>query len=272
MQEMDDSDFQETPPETFDDDSDSLKTTKKNYLLYGIALLWSFFLVFIFMYFLVYRNQKAEMQNSLVNLQAAQDSVATDSLAVVDSTATAPLDSVEEKALQDTVKKAKEPSPSEGFLTVEDEMRILQLENGRRKREIDYLWNEMRNIKKQAQEMVEKASQVDTTRKVVEVTVAPPDTTPSFAELRQKQLEKEQQEKQRQAAIAAEQQRQEQLIATNAKLYSSMSPKQAAMILNEFDNVTVASMLKKIRERQAAKILKEMDPAKAVQVCKLMAK
>jgi len=272
MQEMEDSNFQETPPDIPIEETETLRSTKKNYLLYGIALLWSFFLVFIFMYFLVYRSQKAEMQKNLAIFQALQDSVATDSVAINDSTQTAQLDSVVQKTEQDTVKKAKEASPAEGFLTVEDEMQILQLENGRRKREIDYLWNEMRNLKKQTLEMAEKAAQVDTTPKVVVASVTPLDTTPSFAELRQKQLEKEQQEKERLAAKTAELQRQEQLIATNAKLYSSMTPKQAATILNEFDNVMVASILKKLRERQAAKILKEMNQAKAIEICKLMAK
>ncbi|HPG37977.1 MAG TPA: hypothetical protein PLP19_06765 [bacterium] len=272
MQEMEDSNFQETPPDTPIEETETPRSSKKNYLLYGIALLWSFFLVFIFMYFLVYRSQKTEMQKNLANSQALQDSVATDSVAINDSTQTAQMDSAVQKAEPDTVKKGKALSPSEGFLTVEDEMQILQLENGRRKREIDYLWNEMRNLKKQTLEIAEKATQVDTTPIIVTKPVVKQDTTPSFAVLRQKQLEKDQQEKERQAAKAAEQQRQEQIIATNAKLYSSMTPKQAATILNEFDNEMVASMLKKLRERQAAKILKEMNQAKAIEICKLLAK
>jgi flagellar motility protein MotE (MotC chaperone) len=274
MEDIEDSNFQEEPPEPTDAgmDADSSDKPKKNYLLYGIALLWSFFLVFIFMYFLMYRHQRSDMQNSMANNLAVQDSVAMDSVAVNDTTKSAPVDSVTQNVEKDTVKQSAKPSPSEGFLTVDDEMKILQLENGRRKREIDYLWNELRTLKKQSQDMAEKADKVDSAVVVAPAPVAAPDTTPSFAELRQQQLKKEQEEKDRLAAIKAEQERKEQILATNAKLYSSMTPKQAAMILNEFDDATVASMLKQLRERQAAKILKEMNQAKAIQICKLMAK
>jgi len=245
--------------------SDTKKILPRNFLLYSIALLWSFFLVFIFIYILEFRNQKNSLQNA-----TEQTSTVPDSTTVSDSTQMAAKDSVVETQTQkDTASKFY--VPPEGFLSTEDEMNILKLENSRRKREIDYLWNELRVLRKTAKELKEKSLVMDSTGNAQNAN-ATSKTAQNFAELRQQQLEKERFEAEKQAKEQAEKAEKDKALANSVKIYSSMKPQLAATILSQFDNKEVAFMLLKLRDRQAAKILEQMDTAKAIQICKLMAK
>ncbi len=255
-------------PTDFDDyDEGGKKWLPKNLLMWGIALMWSFFIVFVFMYFIVHKRN----QNSF-DLFQNQSVVDVDSTMNVDSLAMAPVDSnsIHEISLGDTVKGNGYYVPPEGFLTVEDHMQILKMENGRRKREIDFLWSELRNLKKQAADIEQMSQELDSLKLVEPKTIVVQDTTPSIEE---KKLEQELEAKKEQARLAKLEQEKierDKALANSAKIYSSMKPKQAATILADFDSETAAQMLMKIRERQAAKILEAMEPGKATQICKYM--
>lgn len=247
------------------DYSEPKKLFSKSFLIYSIALLWSFFIVFIFMYYIMYhRQQKSFDLFSKHKVQA--DSTVSDTL----KPAISPLDSSSESFARADSGRGYYVPP-EGFLTTEDHMQILKLENGRRKREIDFLWNELRALKNQTSEIEQLTQEVDSLKNAEPRTVVVRDTTPSFEEQRQQQLLEQQKEQERLAKIEEEKQQQEAALSKSAKIYSSMKPKQAANILASFDSETAAQMLMKIRERQAAKILEVMDPQKATQICKYMA-
>ena len=55
------------------------------------------------------------------------------------------------------------------------------------------------------------------------------------------------------------------------KVYESMSPEQAAPILDRLDDVTLRAVLSRMRERQVAAILAAMNPERAVAVTKAFA-
>lgn len=255
--------LEETEPQV--DFSEKKKILPKNFLLYSIALLWSFFLIFIFIYFMTYRTRKNALQQSQQS-QLVQDSttVLVDSMrqTVNDDSLT------ETKTQNDSTKKFY--VPPEGFLTTDDEMEILKLENGRRKREIDYLWDELRTLRKTTKDLEEKAQTLNTTQTNAGRTQA--GITANLVEARQEQLSKEKLEEEKRLKEQAEKEEKEKALAANAKLYSNMKPKMAATILAQFDDKDVAFMLQKLRERQAAKILEQMETSKAIQICKLMAK
>ncbi len=255
--------LKETEPKV--DFTEKKKLLPKNFLLYSITLLWSFFLVFIIIYFMTYRNQKKTLQNNSEQTTLVQDSTTV----FADSTQLATKDSIiETNAKNDSSEKFY--IPPEGFLTSGDEMEILKLENGRRKREIDYLWNELRIVKKSAKDLEEKTLAINSSQ--IDTRSATPAVAVNLAEARQEQLSKEKLDEEKKLKEQAEIDKKEKALAASAKLYSNMKPKLAATILTQFDDKEVANMLLKLRERQAAKILEQMETSKAIQICKLMAK
>ena len=247
--------------------SEPKKLFSKSFLIYGIALLWSFFIVFIFMYYLMYHRERKSFDLFTKHVMAPDSTVTADSLQPVIS----PLDSSSESFARDDSGRGYYVPP-EGFLTMEDHMQILKLENGRRKREIDFLWNELRTLRNQTSEIEQLTQEVDSLKRVEPQTIVIRDSTPNFEMQRQQQLLEQQKEQDRLAKIEAQKQAEDAALAKSAKIYSSMKPKQAASILASFDSETAAQMLMKIRERQAAKILEAMEPQKATQICKYMAK
>ena len=247
-----------------DDEPSALKRLlSKKYVPYILFGFWSLFMISVTVYFFMHRQQKDFLQKMTEHAKndslAVLDSTMSDSI-INDSTASNIVagDSAAEIAYADTqFAKAAE------ILSVGDQIKILALENGRRKREIDHLWEDSIVHNKQVTEFAGW---------VKDKFSAQQHALDSLEQISEK-IEGE--NANLHSAISKEQMEQlesslDEAIASNAKIYGSMKPKQAAKILSEYDIVFSANILLQIRERQAAKILQEMNPDQAAEVGKAM--
>ena len=257
--------------------------------------LWSVLIMTAGGYYLIQRNN----QNILSRMH--HDSAAADSLAHVDSTfadtvradtAYALIDSMAEQdkaelmrdrkaqaekddelwkemekdsAFLAELKEASQLIAADNVLGPEDQIRVLAVENGRRRREIDHLWEESLAQKKLFNELV------GWTKKTVEDQNDKFLTDGSVENLSAPGSDSTQKSQSDENAAIDDSEAQARAIATSAKIYSSMNPKQAARIISELEMEVAAKILLKIRQRQAAKILESMNIKQATEIGRIMA-
>ncbi len=226
------------------------------WLFLTIALTSTFFVLFFFMYFVMIRNHEAPV-SSLPN------PVNSDSLARIDS--------VKADSLREILASDEDKELNDDLFSANDKLRILQIENSRRRKEIDYLWSEIYKLA-QYQEAKESEEEALKNRTYNELVTAIKD---SLRDAKEDSIRYERErlqqlaEKERQQEL--ERQKADESLMASAKIYSAMKPTQAANILKQFDPKMAAKILSKIRERQSAKIIEAMPPAQAAQICKIMA-
>jgi len=237
----------------------------KSILIYGAAIMLSFFASLIFLYFAMMRNQDV----------AVQESTTPEPTDVYQASA------LQDTTLQDTTTKDErfreivvDSMPKDDLFSARDKIKILELENVQRQKEIDHLWTVLMAIsaeqKKREEEEKRRAAadsvalatalalqetKINSVKKDT-VKKAPPAITPKPKEAH---VDSSQLLAQRAAAIGS-----------SAKIYSSMKPAKAAVILQGFDPDIAAKILLRMRQRQSAKILEAMKPAQAAQVCQVM--
>jgi flagellar motility protein MotE (MotC chaperone) len=272
----------------------------KNFLTHKITqyvgfALWSILIMTAGGYYLIQRNN----QNILSKMH--HNHAAADSLAYVDSTfadtakvdtAYARVDSMEQQDRADLLrarktqieedeklwkelekdttflaelKEASQLISADNVLGAEDQIRVLAVENGRRRREVDHLWEESLAQKKLFNELV------SWTKKAIEDQNDKFLADGSGGNLNEPGSDSTQKSQSDENAVTDDSEIKARAIATSAKIYSSMDPKQAARIISDLDIEVAAKILLRIRQRQAAKILEAMNIKQATEIGRIMA-
>ena len=242
-------------PEQFEEATeDSKGNLFSNKIIQYIGyILWSLFIILLVVYFVVFRESKNIFEKMASNVSIS------DSLAVMDSTFS---DSTTVLKEIDSLNIANAGS----LFSVNNQVKILALENGRRQREIDHLYEQ---VVKQKQQFKELLSWTKANLDDVNQITAWQDSVMKVQNLKKEKIptvdEDEELKKREQKRLE-----EEKVIARNAKIYSSMKPKPAAEIISQLEKELAAKILSQIRERQAAKILEQMNPDFAAQIGKIM--
>lgn len=242
----------------------------KKMLIYIVGLFWSTFIIFLLMYFFVYRPRLNDTEDtSLAALNAGNDSTAALDSAVVDTVAS--VDSSLE-SIHPPMEMPSHPSLQEEEESDTDAaIQALLLETRQHKKDIDQLWIEVIGLallkaRERDSLFTGKATPAAETKRVEEKTVESTAVTPPPPSIELPPVNKA-----TETGAKFEAPAKDALIATNAKIYGSMKPNAAAAILAQFDDEMAAAILLKIKIRQSAKILEAMGVERATKICKLMA-
>ncbi len=240
----------------------------KKMMLYSIAFLWSFFIIFLVTYFFVYRarmksatviDQLGSLASEMSETHQAMmpNSSAADYMAARSNEPMA-FDSMNAKQ-----KTSLDPNVLEELASLQAEVKVLLNESRKQQIENDALWTEIL-----AKEQGQKASR-DTILVLMSDAKETAEDASSTAPLGSSS---EDTSAARIAALKAmEGAERKAAIANSAKIYSAMKPNTAASILAQFDDGTVADILLKIKIRQTAKILEAMSVERATRICRIMA-
>ena len=212
------------------------KNLSQNIFIYGIVIISSFFFTLLFLwYFTTMRNDNVVKKD--------QTAIGT----VVDSTSVDSTKEAHKEVVLDSI-------PEDNLISTEDKIKILELENTQRQREIDHLWTMLKEIPIEQKKMKEELEDLQQAALL--------DTTPVPPKIIKQKAAKEDSAQQQVIQDAA--------ISSNAKIYSSMKPAKAAVILAGFEPAIAAKILLKMRQRSSAKILEAMKPVQAAKVCQVM--
>ncbi len=226
-------------------ENDKPNILSKTILIYGVAIMLSFFASIVILYFAMIRNQNADKQaNTAIEANdGSQPTASDDSTKKSEKVHTIVVDSI----------------PKDNLLSPKDKIKILELENMQRQKEIDHLWTMMKELDAEQKKIAAEDSVANLQAARVAKTKSdsgekvPPTLEKKF--LADSNLI----QAQREAAISS-----------SAKIYSSMKPAKAAVILEGFEANIAAKILLTMRQRQSAKILEAMKPAQAARVCQVM--
>lgn len=252
-------------------------------LLYIVGTMLSFVIITALLYFVIIRPHVLKEMETRESSEAIADStksVEGDSvaLALVDSS-DAFADSSD--ALVDSsdarIAEAEPLLDAEG-VTLEDQVRILQMENNRRQKEIDHLWSELialvEKVKPEAleEELFSPDKQKELEDRISQM-IGELESAQKELATRGEEIKKLKEQRAEIIRIANKSAPSEVVSKTNtAKIYAAMKAQNAASILAHLNKRDVASILLSMRERQAAKILSAMQPDLAAQICSLMDK
>ena len=119
----------EEPENTSEETEDQKsKNLSQNIFIYGIAIISSFFFSLLLLwYFAIMRNDNVVKKN--------QTAVST----VIDSTLVDSTREAHKEVVLDTI-------PKDNLISTEDKIKILELENVQRQKEIDHLWAMLKEI------------------------------------------------------------------------------------------------------------------------------
>ena len=240
----------------------------KKFMLYSVAFLWSFFIIFLVMYFFTYRSRMKSAQplNEIASptseISETHHATATDSLAA-DSVIAKAGESVTFDSMNTKPKFVHNSPTSQELMAIEAEVRALINESRKRQLESDELWTEI----------LTREQKQKTARDTVVVLMS--DSLDAKAESHASGMVSSNAEDTITVKMAArkelEQSDRKAAIANSAKLYSAMKPKTAASILAQLDDRMVADILSQIKMRQTAKILEAMSVERATKICLIMA-
>jgi|GEM_PF-3543066 len=237
-------------------------------LLYGMVFLWSFFIMFLLMYYFAYRNRMQSVPPTSEAPAPATMAQEKSHEPVIDPLHLEhPKGNEKEPALFDSSDTAMDiPSAAKGsddLATLQAEVQALINESRRRQTENDELWTELIAM---GQEQKTNRDTVFALKSTPKDTLAEPPASNTISAAAEDiaaagvATPKDLQQEDRKAAIA-----------NSAKLYSAMKPKTAANILTQLDDEMVADILSKIKMRQTAKILESMSVERATKICRIMA-
>jgi hypothetical protein len=242
--------------EEFPEEEKTSIFTKKFFML-TLVPVWAFFIIFfIIILFSVgsYKDKWAGMVERYNNKIMAENKISLpDSIATLDSM---------------TVKVGTSEWDSLFFnelLTPDDKLTILNIENSRRQKEIDYLYEQIVGQKEYIEKLHTTLGDLAPEKTISmlleqypHLALAPPEEEEVIEEpVIEEPVEEELPYK-------------PEAIQSSAKIYASMKPETAADILSSIDERVASAILVNISQRKAAKILEVMDKRKATALSQLM--
>lgn len=226
----------------------------KKFFLVTLVPMWSFFLFFFLFYYFSISDYKQQWLDLVKKYEKQNEKKP---LALPDTLVSEPMTITVGSAQWDSLFFNE-------LLTQDDKLRILNIENTRRQKEIDFLYEQLVNQKEyieRLEQTLRSLSPENTVTLLLEkfpqLAMAPPEEPDTVKVIEQPEP-------------VSNNPYSTQAIKSSAKIYEAMRPDVAAQILSNIDEEVAASILTHTNQRKAAKILESMEKSKATALSQRM--